>query len=64
LVTSVEVSRGDRVESGSLLVVMEAMKMVHSLRAAGSGAVREIHCGPGRTVTAGELLVEFELTGA
>ncbi len=45
----------------SLLVVMEAMKMVHSLRAAGAGAVREIHCSPGRTVTAGELLVEFEL---
>jgi 3-methylcrotonyl-CoA carboxylase alpha subunit len=63
LVTSVEVSRGDRVESGTLLVVMEAMKMVHSLRAAGGGAVREIHCSPGRTVTAGELLVEFELAG-
>jgi 3-methylcrotonyl-CoA carboxylase alpha subunit len=64
LVTSVEVSRGDRVESGSLLVVMEAMKMVHSLRAAGGGAVREIHCRPGRTVIAGELLVEFELADA
>jgi acetyl/propionyl-CoA carboxylase alpha subunit len=64
LVTSVEISRGDRVEPGSLLVVMEAMKMVHSLRAAGSGAVREIHCSPGRTVTAGELLVEFEPGGA
>jgi acetyl/propionyl-CoA carboxylase alpha subunit len=60
LVTSVEVARGERVETGSLLVVMEAMKMVHPLRAAGAGAVREIHCSPGRTVTAGELLVEFE----
>ncbi len=64
LVTNVEVSRGDRVESGSVLVVMEAMKMVHPLRAAGAGAVREIHCRPGRTVTAGELLVEFERSGA
>jgi 3-methylcrotonyl-CoA carboxylase alpha subunit len=64
LVTSVEVSRGDRVESGSLMVIMEAMKMVHSLRAAGSGAVREIHCRPGSTVAAGDLLVEFELAGA
>jgi 3-methylcrotonyl-CoA carboxylase alpha subunit len=61
LVTSIEVAPGDRVESGSPLVVMEAMKMVHSLRAAGAGAVREIHCSPGRTVRAGELLVEFEL---
>jgi acetyl/propionyl-CoA carboxylase alpha subunit len=61
LVTSVEVAPGDRVESGGLLVVMEAMKMVHALRASGAGAVREIHCSPGRTVSAGELLVEFEL---
>jgi 3-methylcrotonyl-CoA carboxylase alpha subunit len=60
LVTSVEVARGERVEAGSLLVVMEAMKMVHPLRAAGSGEVREIHCSPGRNVTAGELLVELE----
>jgi 3-methylcrotonyl-CoA carboxylase alpha subunit len=64
LVTSVEVSRGDRVESGSLMVIMEAMKMVHSLRAAGSGAVREIHCRPGSTVAAGDLLVEFEMAGS
>jgi len=45
-----------------LLVVMEAMKMVHSLRAAGSGAVLGVHCQAGRTVTAGDLLVEFEDT--
>jgi len=64
LVTSVEVSRGDRVESGSLMVIMEAMKMVHSLRATGGGAVREIHCRPGSTVAAGDLLVEFEVAGA
>ena len=60
LVTGVEVARGDRVEPGSVLVVMEAMKMVHPLRAAGGGAVRAIHCRPGHTVIAGELLVEFE----
>jgi 3-methylcrotonyl-CoA carboxylase alpha subunit len=63
LVTNVEVAAGDRVEKGGLLVVMEAMKMVHSLRASGAGAVRSVHCRPGRTVTAGDLLVEFEGTG-
>ena len=60
LVTSVEVAAGDNVEAGRLLVVMEAMKMVHSLRAAGAGAVREVHCSPGRTVASGDLMVEFE----
>jgi len=60
LVTSVEVAPGDSVEAGSLLVVMEAMKMVHSLRAAAPGAVRGVHCQPGRTVASGDLMVEFE----
>jgi 3-methylcrotonyl-CoA carboxylase alpha subunit len=62
LVTSVEVAPGDRVEPGGLLVVMEAMKMVHSLRAAGAGSVREVYCRAGRTVAAGDLLVELEST--
>jgi len=62
LVTNVEVAAGDRVEKGGLLVVMEAMKMVHSLRASGAGEVRGVHCRAGRTVTAGDLLVEFEGT--
>ncbi len=60
LVTSVEVAAGDSVEAGSLLVVMEAMKMVHSLRAAAAGAIRGVHCQAGRTVASGDLMVEFE----
>jgi 3-methylcrotonyl-CoA carboxylase alpha subunit len=60
LVTSVEVNAGDRVETGGVLVIMEAMKMVHTLRAAGSGSVRAVHCQPGTTVAAGHVLVEFE----
>jgi 3-methylcrotonyl-CoA carboxylase alpha subunit len=60
LVTAIEVAPGERVEAGRLLVVMEAMKMVHSLRASGAGSVCGIHCQAGRTVTAGDLLVEFE----
>ncbi len=60
LVTHVEIAAGDRVDAGSPLVVMEAMKMVHTLCAAGAGAVRAVHCQPGATVPAGRLLVEFE----
>jgi len=60
LVTAVEVAPGERVEAGRLMVVMEAMKMVHSLCAAGAGSVLGVHCQAGRTVTAGDLLVEFE----
>jgi acetyl/propionyl-CoA carboxylase alpha subunit len=60
LVTAVEVGAGDRVETGGVLVIMEAMKMVHTLRAAGSGSVRAVHCQAGTTVAAGHVLVEFE----
>jgi acetyl/propionyl-CoA carboxylase alpha subunit len=59
LVTSVEVAAGDTVEAGFVLVVMEAMKMVHTLRAAGAGVVRSVNARPGITVPAGHLLVEF-----
>jgi acetyl/propionyl-CoA carboxylase alpha subunit len=62
LVTAIEVAPGERVAAGHLLVVMEAMKMVHSLRASGPGSVRGVHCQAGRTVSAGDLLVEFEAT--
>ncbi len=59
LITQVEVAPGDRVEAGAVLVVMEAMKMVHTLRAAGTGVVRRVAARSGTTVPAGQLLVEF-----
>jgi len=54
---------GDVVEDGSGLVVLEAMKMEHTLRATGSGTVREVRAAPGLQVDVGDLLVVTEPLG-
>ena len=59
LVRSVPVEAGARVAKGDILVVLEAMKMEHSLRAASDGVVEAVHCAVGDTVSDGTLLVEF-----
>jgi 3-methylcrotonyl-CoA carboxylase alpha subunit len=59
LVRSVPVEAGAKVAKGDILVVLEAMKMEHSLRAASDGVVEAVHCAVGDTVSDGTLLVEF-----
>jgi acetyl/propionyl-CoA carboxylase alpha subunit len=59
-VTKVLVSVGEVVAEGDGLVVLEAMKMEHTLRALGAGTVRAVHGAPGQQVEVGDLLVEME----
>ncbi len=59
-VTKVLVGVGDVVAEGDGLVVLEAMKMEHTLRAPGAGTVRAVHGAPGQQVDVGDLLVEME----
>jgi acetyl/propionyl-CoA carboxylase alpha subunit len=59
-VTKVLVSVGDVVTEGDGLVVLEAMKMEHTLRALGAGTVRAVHGAAGQQVDVGDLLVELE----
>ncbi len=59
-VTKVLVSQGDVVAEGDGLVVLEAMKMEHTLRSDGAGTVGEIACVPGQQVDVGDLLVAVE----
>jgi acetyl/propionyl-CoA carboxylase alpha subunit len=59
-VTKVLVSVGDVVAEGDGLVVVEAMKMEHTLRALGAGTVRAVHGAPGQQVDVGDLLVEMD----
>jgi propionyl-CoA carboxylase alpha chain len=49
-VIRVTVEEGDTVEEGQVLVVLEAMKMEHSLRAPHGGVVTAIHAGAGDQV--------------
>lgn len=59
-VARVLVAEGDAVEEGTGLVVVEAMKMEHTLRAAGSGTVRRVLAALGQQVDVGDLLVVTE----
>jgi acetyl/propionyl-CoA carboxylase alpha subunit len=59
-VTKVLVAVGDAVDEGQALVVLEAMKMEHTLRAHGSGTVSAISSAPGQQVDVGDLLVSVE----
>ncbi len=56
-VTRVAVAVGDAVAEGDVLVVLEAMKMEHLLRAEGEGTVAEVACAPGQQVDVNDLLV-------
>ena len=53
-IIAVNVAVGDRVRAGDVLVVLEAMKMEHSLRATTAGKVAAVYCAAGARVTEGE----------
>jgi len=59
-IAEVRVSAGDRVRDGDVLVVLEAMKMLHNLATAGGAVVAEVCCEVGAAVGSGDVLVRFE----
>jgi biotin carboxyl carrier protein len=59
LVTRVLVKRGEQVEAGQPIVMLEAMKMENEILAPRSGKVVELNAKEGKSVTLGELLVEL-----
>ena len=59
-VVAVEVAAGDTVQPGRLLVVMEAMKMEHEIRAERGGVVRAVHVAVGDTLWEGHALLFLE----
>lgn len=54
------VATGDQVRQGAPVVILEAMKMEHELRATASGRVRDILVAAGERVATGELLLISE----
>jgi acetyl/propionyl-CoA carboxylase alpha subunit len=60
-VVKVEVKEGDTVDEGQVLVVMEAMKMEHTLRSPHSGTVTSVQTATGDQVEAGQTLVIVEV---
>ena len=59
-VVRVLVERGQEVEAGQGLVVVEAMKMQNELKSPKAGRVAELRVEPGATVNAGDVLAVVE----
>jgi 3-methylcrotonyl-CoA carboxylase alpha subunit len=59
-VTSVEVSRGEKVSKGQRLLTLEAMKMEHGLAAPFDGLVAELSALEGAQVSEGAVLAKVE----
>jgi propionyl-CoA carboxylase alpha chain len=61
-ITAVQVAAGDRVVEGQVLVILEAMKMEHSIRADVDGIVERVLVEVGQSVEAHTVVVEFQET--
>ena len=59
-VVKVAVEQGDAVEAGQPVLVLEAMKMQHTVSAPHAGTVTQIDVQPGAQVAAGEVLAVVE----
>ena len=57
---TVAVEAGQQVEAGQPVLVLEAMKMQHTVSAPYAGTVTEIDVKPGAQVAAGEVLAVVE----
>jgi len=58
-ILQVLVSVGDNVTKGQALLVMEAMKMEHTIKASEDGIVAKVHFKEGELVTGGAELIEL-----
>jgi 3-methylcrotonyl-CoA carboxylase alpha subunit len=64
VVVAVSVKPGQKVAAGEVLMVVEAMKMEHTITAPYAGVVQAIHCAPGDRVPEGKALLELtEISG-
>jgi acetyl/propionyl-CoA carboxylase alpha subunit len=59
VVSQFHVALGDAVEKGTPVLQMEAMKLIHTLKATVPGRIGSIFCAVGDTVPAGAILVEI-----
>ena len=57
MVLKLKVNVGDKVTKGSVVAVLEAMKMENDIQAESDGVVEEIFVSEGDTVNAGDTLM-------
>ena len=58
-IVSVLVSEGDKVDRGSVVIVLEAMKMQNEIKAVIDGKVEKIMCKPGERIEANVPLMKI-----
>jgi 3-methylcrotonyl-CoA carboxylase alpha subunit/geranyl-CoA carboxylase alpha subunit len=61
-VIAVKAQPGAKVARGETLLVIESMKLEHSLAAARDGVVKAVHVQPGQQAATSQVLVTFEAT--
>ncbi len=59
-VREVLVKKGDKVEAGQKMMVLEAMKMMNSVNAPVAGIVKSVHVAVGDCLPKGTLMIELE----
>lgn len=59
-VTKILVNKGQDIEKGQAVLVMEAMKMEYTLKSEIAGKIGVIHCQAGDQVVLGKILVKIE----
>lgn len=60
IIVSLLVETGQPVDKGEALMVMEAMKMEHTIHAPSAGSVSQFNCSPGDRVDGGIKLIDFD----
>ena len=58
-IIAVHVAAGKTVEKGAALIVLEAMKMEHTLKAGHAGKIEYVGCKPGDQIREGQELLRF-----
>ena len=59
-VWKIEVKVGDKIEEGTVVTILESMKMEMPVEAEDDGVVKEIVCAEGQSVSEGDTLVVLE----
>ena len=59
-VVSIKVNENDRVKAGDTLIILEAMKMEHSIKAPVDGVVTNVFYSVGEQVDEGKELLTFQ----